>query len=188
MFTGIINFSGRVAKRTENQLHVHAKVRLPKVGASIAINGVCLTVVASRAGVHRFDVGPTTWARTSLGALAEGARVNVEPSLRVGDEIGGHFVTGHVDAAGEILSFERWGTDFWRLKVALPPELRGLVAAKGSIAVDGISLTVADLRAKSFDVMIIPHTRENTNLRDKKAGDLVNLEADPLARYSRRAR
>ncbi|MEK7388857.1 MAG: riboflavin synthase [Elusimicrobiota bacterium] len=183
MFTGIIEFLGRVEGKTPTTLTVAAKVK-PTLGASIAVNGCCLTVVETKNGRHRFDVGPETWNRTSLGQLRVGQSVNIEPSLRMGGEVGGHFVTGHVDAAARILGLVPWGKGFWRLRMELPPALRGLVAEKGSIAVDGISLTVTGVTDKDLEIMLVPHTLENTNLGRRKAGDRVNLEADPLARYA----
>jgi riboflavin synthase alpha subunit len=184
MFTGIINQLGMVKKRTATTLTVAAKLPKPKLGASIAINGVCLTVTKTAGGIHSFDVGPDTWSRTNLGALKTGQAVNVEPSLRLGDEIGGHFVSGHVDAAADVVSLEPWGEGFWRLRVELPAILRGLVAVKGSIAIDGISLTVTAADKDHFEVMLVPHTLQHTNLGRRKAYDKVNLEADPLARYA----
>lgn len=184
MFSGIINHLGAVKKRTATTLLVAVKLPKPKLGASIAINGVCLTVTGTAGGVHSFDVGPDTWNRTNLGALKAGQAVNVEPSLRLGDEIGGHFVSGHVDAAATLLLLKPWGEGFWRLRVALPAVLRGLVAVKGSIAIDGISLTVTAVGAEYFEVMLVPHTLQNTNLGKRRAYDKVNLEADPLARYA----
>lgn len=184
MFTGIINHLGTVKMRTATGLVVGAKLPKPRLGASIAINGVCLTLVQTKNGRHRFDVGPDTWSRTNLGALKAGQAVNVEPSLRHGDEIGGHFVSGHVDAAADVVSLEPWGEGFWRLRVELPKLLRGLVAVKGSIAIDGISLTVTAVGTSYFEVMLVPHTLQNTNLGRRKAYDKVNLEADPLARYA----
>lgn len=180
MFSGIINHLGKVVKKTATGLVVAAKLPKPKLGASVAINGVCLT---STSGLS-FDVGPETWSRTNLGALKVGEAVNVEPSLRLGQEVGGHFVAGHVDATGEILSLQPWGEGFWRLRVELPRVLRGLVAVKGSIAIDGISLTVTAAAEDYFEIMLVPHTLQNTNLGRRNAGDRVNLEADPLARYA----
>ena len=184
MFTGIINHLGKIEKRTANGLVIAAKIAKPKLGASIAVNGVCLTVVKTSNGKHSFDVGPDTWARTNLGSLRTGQAVNIEPALRHGDELGGHFVTGHVDASAEIISLEAWGEGFWRLRVELPSLLRGLIAIKGSIAIDGISLTVTAVAAGHFEVMLVPHTLQNTNLGRRTAGEKVNLEADPLARYA----
>lgn len=184
MFTGIINHLGKIEKRTANGLVISAKIPTPRLGASIAVNGVCLTVVKTKNGRHSFDVGPDTWKRTNLGDLKAGRPVNIEPALRHGDELGGHFVTGHVDAAADVISLEPWGEGFWRLRVELPKILRGLVAVKGSIAIDGISLTVTAVGSNYFEVMLVPHTLQNTNLGRRKAHDKVNLEADPLARYA----
>ncbi len=187
MFTGIVEVFGKIEKRTAAALSVRADVPKPKLGASIAINGCCLTVVETRNGVHRFDVGPDTWARTNLGALKAGDRVNVEPSLKVGAELGGHFVTGHVDAGAEVIFFRPWSEGFRRLRAELPKNLRGLVAVKGSIAVDGVSLTVTAAGKDFFEVMLVPHTLSSTTLGGRKPGDRVNLEADPLARYAANA-
>ncbi len=184
MFTGIINCLGTVKKRTATTVEIAAKIPKPKLGASIAVNGVCLTVVSTKNGRHAFDVGPDTWKRTNLGALEAGQAVNVEPSLRLGDEIGGHFVSGHVDASADVISLEPWGEGFWRLRVELPAILRGLVAVKGSIAIDGISLTVTAAGRDHFEVMLVPHTLQRTNLGRRRSRDQVNLEADPLARYA----
>jgi riboflavin synthase len=184
MFTGIINHLGKIEKRTANGLVIAAKIPKPRLGASIAVNGVCLTVVKTKNGRHGFDVGPDTWKRTNLGGLKVGRSVNIEPALRHGDELGGHFVTGHVDAAADVISLEPWGEGFWRLRVELPTVLRGLVAVKGSIAIDGISLTVTAVAADHFEVMLVPHTLQNTNLGRRTAYEKVNLEADPLARYA----
>lgn len=186
MFTGIIENQGEVAQASGSLLAVAAKLK-PKLGASVAVNGCCLTVVEVKGTTLRFDVGPETLARTTLGALKPGDKVNVEPSLKLGDELGGHFVSGHVDATGKILVLKPWGKDFYLLRVELPKELRGMVVEKGSVAVDGISLTVVKADRSSFDVMIVPHTLANTTLGAKKAGDRVNLEADPFARYAKAA-
>lgn len=187
MFTGIIENLGKVRKRTATTLLIGARLGNPKRGASIAINGCCLTVVRSKNDVHSFDVGPDTWARTNLGALKIGGPVNVEPSLTMGAEVGGHFVTGHVDARARILVLKPWGEGFWRLRVELPPALKGLVAVKGSVAVDGISLTVTAVAKRWFEIMLVPHTLSRTTLGIRKPGDRVNLEADPLARYAMNA-
>ncbi len=184
MFTGIINHLGTVEKKTATTLTVKAGIPHPTLGASIAVNGVCLTVIKTKNGVHSFDVGPDTWNRTNLGALKIGQTVNIEPSLRMGDEVGGHFVSGHVDSAAKILALEPWGKRFWRLRVELPRILRGLVAVKGSIAIDGISLTVTAVGRDFFEVMLVPHTLQDTNLGRRKMSERVNLEADPLARYT----
>jgi riboflavin synthase alpha subunit len=184
MFTGIISHLGTVKKKTETMLAVSAKIPQPKLGASIAINGVCLTVVKTKNSVHSFNVGPDTWKRTNLGDLQVDQRVNVEPSLRLGQEIGGHFVSGHVDRAATLLSLEPWDRDFYRLRVEMPKALAGLVAVKGSIAIDGISLTVTSIGAQYLEVMLVPHTLRTTNLGRRAVNDRVNLEVDPLARYA----
>jgi riboflavin synthase len=184
MFTGIINVLGTVEKREGARLLIRAKITKPALGASIAINGVCLTVVATKNDIHAFEVGPETWSRTNLDSLKTGSPVNIETSLRLGDEIGGHFVSGHVDATAEILSLEPWDKNFYRLRLELPKTLRGLVARKGSIAVDGISLTVTAVSRLRFEIMLVPHTLSHTTLGGQKPGDRVNLEADPLARYA----
>ncbi|MFI5346754.1 MAG: riboflavin synthase [Elusimicrobiota bacterium] len=184
MFTGIISVLGTVEKREGARLSIGAKIKRPALGASIAINGVCLTVVRTNGKKHEFEVGPETWSRTSLGALTNGSNVNVETSLRIGDEVGGHFVSGHVDASAKILAFAPWDKEFWRLRVELPKPLRGLLAEKGSVAIDGVSLTVTKTAPAWFEIMLVPHTLKNTTLGSRKAGDQVNLEADPLARYA----
>jgi riboflavin synthase len=184
MFSGIIGVLGRVEKRQGARLSIRAKIKKPALGASIAINGVCLTVVRTKNDVHEFDVGPETWARTSLGALKPGATVNLETSLKFGDEIGGHFVSGHVDAPAKILVLEPWDKDFYRLRLELPKTLRPYVAEKGSVAVDGISLTVTRAGGAYFEIMLVPHTLSRTNLSARRPGDRVNLEIDPLARYA----
>ncbi|MDE2509739.1 MAG: riboflavin synthase [Elusimicrobia bacterium] len=184
MFTGIISVLGHVEKRDGARLVISAGIKRPALGASIAINGACLTVVRTNGKKHEFEVGPETWSRTGLGALMNGSKVNVETSLRLGDEIGGHFVSGHVDASAEILTFAPWDKDFWRLRVELPKALRGQVAEKGSVAIDGVSLTVAKTDRHWFEIMLVPHTLKSTTLGRRRAGERVNLEADPLARYA----
>jgi riboflavin synthase len=184
MFSGIISVLGKVEKRQGTRLSIRANIKKPALGASIAINGVCLTVVRTAAAKHEFEVGPETWSRTSLGSLKNGSQVNVETSLRIGDEVGGHFVSGHVDASAKILAFAPWDKEFWRLRLKLPRPLRGLVAEKGSVAVDGVSLTVTKTGPTWFEIMLVPHTLKNTTLGRRKPGDHVNLEADPLARYA----
>lgn len=184
MFAGIIDHLGTVVKRTDGGLEVRAKLGKPKLGASIAVNGVCLTVTKTKNDVHSFDVGPDTWARTNLRTAK---LVNVEPSLRLGDEISGHFVAGHVDACTEVLDIAPWSDGFKKFRIATHPTLNGLIAVKGSVAVDGVSLTVTDSTSKSFEIMLVPHTLGKTTLGRLKKGDRVNLEADPLARYAREA-
>jgi riboflavin synthase len=152
------------------------------IGESIAVNGVCLTVVASEAQSIRFQVGPETLLKTNLGTLKTGERVNLERSLRVGDRLGGHFVQGHVDGIGSIV--ERITQGEWEMvRFQCPKEMTRLMVPKGSIAVDGISLTLVHVDDDFFTVMLIPHTLANTTLGFKRAGDVVNLEADMLAKH-----
>lgn len=195
MFSGIVEEAGQIHRIQKTpkgiRLEVHcAKVgRGTKVGDSVAVNGCCLTLVKSvRAGrgwrLH-FDLLEETWRKTSFDGLGEGALVNLEGSLRLNDRIGGHFVTGHVDGTGEITRWEKSGAD-WVLEVRPPVAMMNYFIYKGSVAIDGISLTVADVMKDRIRIWIIPHTWEVTNLREKKVGSLVNLEADMLGKYVER--
>lgn len=152
------------------------------LGDSVAVNGCCLTVAAIGENAVAFDVLAQTLRVTSLGKLSAGSVVNLERALRIGDRLGGHFVQGHVDAVGKIVSLEENGQDHI-VEVSLPPEIHRLCVDKGSIAIDGISLTIAELKADSAVFWITPHTFAHTNLRDAKAGDPVNLEGDMLAKH-----
>jgi len=187
MFTGIVTHLGRIQRvegSADRRLWIASALaydQLP-IGASVAHSGVCLTVVEKEAGAHLVEASAETLARTTLGDWGEGTAVNLETSLRLGDELGGHFVFGHVDAVAELLEIEPVG-DSWRLAVALPAELAPMVALKGSIAVDGISLTVNAVHADRFELMIVPYTWEHTTLAERAVGDAVNLEVDMLARY-----
>jgi riboflavin synthase len=192
MFTGIVEETGIIesikptAKSIE--LTVRAKVcgRGLKIGDSLAVNGCCLTVVkqTQRKGFKliRVDLLKETWKRTNLQFAQAGGSVNLERSLMVGARLGGHFVTGHIDGTGKITRWERAGQDHV-LEIAAPPEVMRYVVFKGSITVDGISLTVAVAGKKSFRVWIVPHTYEITALRERSVGDAVNLEADILGKY-----
>ena len=187
MFTGIITHVGRVvavAGETGRRFEIEPGFPLESlaIGASVAHSGVCLTVTERLAGAYVVEASPETLARTSLGRWGQGAAVNLERSLRLGDELGGHLVFGHVDAVGEVAEIEPQG-DCQRVRLTLPAALAPLVAVKGSIAVDGISLTVNAVTADTFEVTIIPHTWSHTTLGQRRAGDLVNLEVDMLARY-----
>lgn len=192
MFTGIVEETGRICgiePRTDSiRLSVEASLTAKGVvlGESIAVNGCCLTVVGVRGrGKLRtleFDLLQETWNRTNLSDASLGACVNLERALSVGARLGGHFVTGHVDGTGTITRWERKGQDHV-LDVAAPKEVRRYVVFKGSIAVDGISLTVAGVTAKGFRIWIIPHTFAVTALHERKVGDRVNLEADMLGKY-----
>ncbi|MDB6109904.1 MAG: ribE [Pedosphaera sp.] len=194
MFTGIVEETGVVERikptASSIELTVRAKLcaRGLKLGDSVAVNGCCLTVVklTSRKGAKliRFDLLVETWQRTNLQFTRVGSLVNLERSLLVGGRLGGHFVTGHIDGTGKITRWERSGQDHV-LEIAAPPEVMRYVMYKGSITVDGISLTVAAVRKKSFRIWIIPHTHEVTALRERAVGDAVNLEADLLGKYVR---
>ena len=188
MFTGIITHIGRVedVRDGESLRDIVVATDLPldevALGASVAHSGVCLTVVEKMPGALRVQASPETLARTTLGGWRPGTRINLERSLRLGDELGGHLVFGHVDAVGEIVALAQAG-ETWRLEVAVPEALSPLIAVKGSVAVDGISLTVNEAASDRFACTIIPHTWAHTTLCDRRVGDRVNLEADMLARY-----
>jgi riboflavin synthase len=191
MFTGIVEATGRVARLAERgpawRLAVRAgpAARGVRLGDSVAVNGCCLTV-ARRAGVAlEFALLEATLRRTNLGALGSGAPVNLERSLAAGGRFGGHFVTGHIDCAGVVKQFERRGKNFF-LRVGYPRKFAPLVVEKGSIAVDGVSLTVAEAGAATLAVWLIPHTLKVTNLGALSPGARVNLEFDLLAKYLRR--
>jgi riboflavin synthase len=193
MFTGIVEEAGTVEAIRPTvksiQLTVRARVigRGLKLGASVAVNGCCLTVVklASRGKdrLIQFDMLQESWRLTNMQFAKIGSLVNLERPMRAGGEFGGHFVTGHVDGLGKITKWERVGRDHM-LDIAAPPEVMRYVIHKGSIAVDGISLTVAAVKRNSFRIWIIPHTYEVTALRDRKVGDAVDLEADLLGKYA----
>ena len=192
MFTGIIVATGRVdsimARGGDLELGIDAAAldleRLA-VGDSVSVQGVCLTVTRLEGKVFYADVSRETMAKTTLGALGPGARVNLEPSLRAGDPLGGHLVSGHVDAVGTLTSVDQDARS-WRLQFELPAALMRYVARKGSICVDGVSLTVNEVNGCRFDVNIIPHTHEVTTLGELHAGARVNIEIDVIARYIER--
>jgi riboflavin synthase len=191
MFTGIIERVGEVAevKPTPAGFRLRLSTDLSadlSPGESVAVNGVCLTVVsADAAGVH-MDVSPETIRVSTLGSLKRGGAVNMERPMRADARIGGHFVQGHVDATGTIEEIRQEG-DAWWVTVKFPPSLASQIVRKGSIAVDGISLTVAGVDDKRFDVQVIPFTWEHTNLRFAKVNDPVNIECDILGKYVLRA-
>ncbi len=188
MFTGIVEETGRVSAFTPGvegwRLQISAAVALRDValGDSIAVNGCCLTVVAHDAHTLTFDVLEETRRLTNFSALNVGAPVNLERSLRFDGKVGGHFVTGHIDGQGRIETFEARGKDHY-LQVQVPAGLGRYLVNKGSIAIDGVSLTVVDVAADRFAVWLIPHTLAVTNLGAKKTGDGVNLEFDLLGKY-----
>ena len=176
MFTGIVRERARVVS-FENGRLVLASALKPAVGDSVAVNGACLTVVDASDGHLSFDVMEETSGRTK----PFGGEVNLEPALAAGEPLGGHFVQGHVDSVGRVRSF-----DDGRLTVDAPPEILRYCVEKGSIAVDGVALTITRITAETFEVALIPHTLEATTLGTLQTGDLVNLEADVLAKYVER--
>jgi len=192
MFTGIVEEAGIIEKITPAKKSIEMTVRANvcgrgvKVGASVAVNGCCLTAVKistrGKAKLIQFDLLQESWRRTNFQFAKVGSLVNLERSLRANGELGGHFVTGHVDGLGKIIRWERAGKDHV-LDIAAPPDVMRYVVHKGSITVDGISLTVAGAGKKSFRIWIIPHTFAVTVLRERKVGDAVNLEADLLGKY-----
>ena len=187
MFTGIITDVGRISAVDDVEgRRVRIATRLPMreiaIGASIATAGICLSVVDKGDDWFMVQASGETLRRTTLGDWREGDGVNLERSLRIGDELGGHIVFGHVDAVGEVLALEPVG-DSHRLEIGVPATLAPLIAVKGSVAVDGISLTVNQAGADRFVVNIIPHSWTHTNLAARAVGDGVNVEVDMLARY-----
>ena len=184
MFTGIVEEVGVVARLRDHHLTVQARKVLGdmKLGDSIAVNGTCLTVVAKNEDSFSVDLSPETLRRTSFTGLAEGNVVNLERPLLVTDRLGGHIVQGHIDGTGRITSCTP-EEDCVILRVRSPKKLMPYIVEKGFIAVDGISLTVVKRSALSFSLSVIPYTLQNTNLQGKTPGDLVNLEADILAKY-----
>lgn len=192
MFTGIVEEAGRVERIEPGDKSIELTVRVLicggglKTGASLAVNGCCLTAVkVTAAGKHkliRFDLLKETWERTNLQFASVGSLVNLERPLRADGNLGGHFVTGHIDGLGTIKRWERLGQDHV-LDITAPASIMRYLVYKGSVAVDGISLTVAAVSKRSFRIWIIPHTYEVTALRERKVGDAVNIEADLLGKY-----
>ena len=189
MFTGLVQGTGKVAS-LEVQASGGTRLTLESVlflsaqpGDSIAINGCCLTVTTPPGPTASFDLLAETLRLTNLGELVVGTVVNLEPSLRPTDRMGGHFVTGHIDTCGTVAFFGLDGAD-WRLDITAPPALCRHVVKKGCIAIDGMSLTVADILPEGFRIWIIPHTLAVTNLAQRQAGQRVNLESDLLAKYT----
>jgi riboflavin synthase len=189
LFTGIIEELGTVASLAKQAAGARLRVRCSHVledlkpGSSIAVNGVCLTAVALSADSFSADLAPETLRRSNLGDLAPGARVNLERPLLPTDRLSGHIVQGHVDGTGEFLSLEALGDENWWLKMRVPAELERYLVFKGSIAIDGISLTIASLERDVLGVTIIPHTYEVTTLATYKPGGRLNLECDVLAKH-----
>src|SRR3989338_145964 len=188
MFTGIVQEIGIVTKRQSSRGLLTFSIRGPKtsrrstVGSSVAVNGVCTTVAAKRGSAFRVTCMPETQKKTTVGLWQPGQRLNLEASLRLGDEVGGHFVFGHVDAVGTIKAASKRGSDV-RLHIALPAALRPFAVARGSVCVDGVSLTVVQRTSDGFVVALIPHTLAATTLHSLTVGSRVNVEVDMLARY-----
>jgi riboflavin synthase len=188
MFTGLVEEVGRVLERGGSRLVVTADRVLQEsgVGASVAVNGACLTVVEVGPGRLRFDVGPETLARTALGDLAVGDPVNLERPMRLGGLVGGHLVQGHVDGVGTVAALTRQA-ETARLTIEWPGQaLAPLLIPQGSVAVDGVSLTVARLNERDFEIMVIPHTLAATTLGSLTRGKRVNLEMDMIGKYVQR--
>lgn len=192
MFTGIVQDMGRIVALEPRAGDVRVRVavdRLPldavRTGDSIAVSGVCLTVVEHDARGFAADVSNETLTLTTLGDLAAGSHVNLEPALRAGDPLGGHLVSGHVDGVGRVVSLAQDARS-WRIRFETPPDLARYVARKGSIAIDGVSLTVNEVEGREFGINIIPHTWQVTTIGGYAPGRRVNLEIDPIARYVER--
>ncbi len=189
MFTGIIEEVGTIERIDPLPAGARAVVACREVvtdlqpGASIAVNGVCLTATSISAGSFSADISPETLRRSNLGNLREGSLVNLERPLSPSGRLGGHLVQGHVDGTGDFISLEALGSDNWWLKVRVPEDLERYVVFKGSIAIDGISLTVAEVDGAVLGATILPLTYRNTVLRTRRPGDRVNLECDILAKY-----
>jgi riboflavin synthase len=191
MFTGIIRERGRVAAVEHGADSVRLRLDAPQtadhtaIGDSVAVNGVCLTAVTVENGALAFDAIPETLRRSSLGSLEPGDEVNVEPALRVGDSLGGHYVQGHVDGVGRVRSATAAGEDVI-VAIDMPPELLRYLVEKGSVTVEGVALTVTEVDEQGFSVALVPHTLAETTLGSLAAGDRVNLEVDVLAKYVER--
>jgi riboflavin synthase len=190
MFTGIVEEVGRITRieqRDENRRIIIAADHAPKqlkTGESVSLSGVCLTALDIKPGSFCADLAPETWARTSFSRLHETALVNLELSMKADGRFGGHIVQGHVDGVGSLLSLDRIAdSENWWLHIELPHEVEKYTVYKGSISIEGISLTVAKLEENRCTIAIIPHTVEQTNLHSLKPGDPVNLEADLIAKY-----
>jgi riboflavin synthase len=189
VFTGLIGDLGTVEALARDEKGATLAIRTPLAGElapgdSIAVNGVCLTAVEVGQDAFTTEAMPETLARSSLGALAPGGRVNLELAMRAGDRLGGHIVQGHVDGTGTFIALDEVpGADNYSLRIEIPPDLARYVIFKGSLSIEGISLTVAKVEGAQVTVAVIPHTTEMTNLKSLKPGDPVNLEVDMIAKY-----
>ncbi|MEC4685299.1 MAG: riboflavin synthase [Nitrospirota bacterium] len=188
MFTGIVQEMGTVSGIDKKGRIAHLGILSKKVaktadiGDSISVNGVCLTITSLQHGIMLFDLSAETLNTSNIGMLKKGDRVNLEPALRPSDRLGGHFVTGHIDGVGRIKHKHRIG-DTVKVEIGAPEEVTKYIVKKGSIAIDGISLTVVDIERDSFTVVIIPHTENITTIAQKGVNDTVNLEVDILGKY-----
>ena len=191
MFTGLVEEIGLCEDLQRSAGSARLLIQAPsiscgvKIGDSISVNGCCLTAISIRDGIMAFDLLGETLQRTNLQDLIPGRKVNLERSLLADGRLGGHFVQGHVDATIPVVAILQQGSDL-RIDFKVPPEFAAYVAYKGSVAINGVSLTIAEVTADSFAVWIIPHTASHTNLGDLREGDLVNLECDMLAKYAAR--
>lgn len=192
MFTGIVQAMGRVRalhpKGGDVELVIDADaldLSAAAIGDSIAVSGACLTVTRLEAGAFAADVSRETLDRTTLGALRAGSRVNLEPALRAGQALGGHYVTGHVDGRARVVDIAEDARS-WRVSFEVPAALARYIASKGSATIDGVSLTINEVEGRRFGVNLIPHTREVTTLGELAPGAMVNLEVDIIARYVER--
>jgi len=184
MFTGIVRAVGKVVERSPHRLVFDTSGLSLAPGASFAANGVCLTAVKTGGDRVAADLSAETLGRTTLGGLRPGDRVNLEPALRAGDELGGHILLGHVDTIGKVSLIERRGEGVL-IGIAFEPRYAALLADKGSVGVDGISLTPFSVGEGTFRCAVVPYTWDHTNLSDRRTGDRVNLELDVLAKYVR---
>lgn len=187
MFTGIITDIGRVRSIEKNGdwrivIETQMDLSATPMGASICCSGCCLTVVDMGNDWFAVDVSAESLSKTVIESWEQGSAINLEPSLKMGDEMGGHIVSGHVDGTAELISIKEEG-DSYRLKIKAPKALAGFIAPKGSVALDGISLTINEVEGETFGVNIIPHTWAHTTLSERKAGDMLNIEIDMMARY-----
>ncbi len=188
MFTGIVETVGRVAEVVEREGSTRLRIAsdLPMAelhtGESISVDGVCLTVVAQQDDCFESDVVPETLQRSTLGGVAQGRNVNLERAMKLGDRLDGHLVQGHVDETARVVAVVRQGGEY-RLRIELVPQIQAFIAEKGSVALQGVSLTVASLGATSFDVALVPQTLRGTTLGELEVGDRVNVEVDLVARY-----
>ena len=185
MFTGIVEGTGAVQGHIQAgqlQLRPSFSVRAIRIGESVSVNGCCLTVTQKRKNLIQADLSPETLKVTNLGKLTPGSHVNLERPVRLSDRLGGHLVSGHVDGIGRILSVKK-DSKGSVIEIKIPKNLRRYLIPKGSIAVDGISMTINRLQRDRFDLVVVPHTLRQTNLKDRKRGDWVNLEVDMVGKY-----